>query len=463
MTAPVPINKKKEQKASAPVNLLSGFKDRLPADVPYWEQIIDLIRSLARDYSFFQIETPVIEDARLFSILNENDGSDGDTLITFPLGDGPAVALRPENTLPLARAYREHGFASLPQPVKIFTLGPQFRAERPGAGRLRQFTQFGLEVFGDASPIVDAQIIAAVHFFFQDLGLDVRLHLNSIGHPACRAQYEKLLADFYRTRRSVLCDDCKQKLAKNPMRLLVCQVPECQEVAQEAPQIIDHLCDPDRQHFVQVLEHLDEVDVSYVLDSRLLRDKPYYNRTVVEFFVTLNDGRTTAIAGGGRFDDLVTAIGGEPTPAFGVAAGVERIILAMKEQGIQPPASPAPDVFLAQIGDDARKKSLRLFLDLRHDGIKVAESLSKEGIKAQLETATRVRARFALILGQKEIMDGTILLRDMENGMQEVVDVQKIIPEVKKRLQSARVNGSSRPSQPPVIPASPTVTRPNEP
>lgn len=438
-------NKPPKERKISPVGLLQGYKDRLPMDVPYWDHVTEQIKRLARDYSFIQIETPILEDARLFSMLKEKDAPENEQLYFFDDPEGVSIALRPENTLPLARAYREHGFANLPQPVKVFYLGPQFRFERTSAGRLRQFTQFGLEVFGDASPIVDAQIISALHFFLQDLHLDVHLHLNSFGHPECRAQYEKMLVEYYRTRRSILCDDCKAKLVKHPLQLLACQVPECQEVSQDAPQIIDHLCDADRQHFVQVLEHLDEVEVAYELDPRLFRGKPYYNRTVVEFVTTSADGRPLALAGGGRYDQLVTAIGGEPTPAFGIAAGVERIITAMKEQSVQPPVSPPPDVYLAQIGDDARKKSLRLFLELRHEGIKVAESLSKEGIKSQLETATRIRARFALILGQKEIMDGTILLRDMENGIQEVVDFQKIIPEVKKRLQKVAVNGGSLP------------------
>ncbi|MFH1171767.1 MAG: histidine--tRNA ligase [bacterium] len=443
------------ERRGSPVGLLPGFKDRLPVDLPYWEIVTQQIQQLARDYSFMQIETPVLEDARLFSMLDDKESSQVGQLYVFQDPEGATIALRPENTLPLARAYREHGFANLPQPVKIFSLGPQFRFEHPMSGRLRQFTQFGLEVLGDASPIVDAQIIAAVHFFLQDLHLDIQLHLNSFGHLECRANYEKMLTDYYRARRNILCDNCKARLSKQPLQVLQCSVPECQEVSQEAPQIVDHLCDADRQHFVQVLEHLDEVDVSYVLDPRLIRSKPYYNRTVVEFLATVADNRRVSLAGGGRYDDLVAAIGGEPTPAFGIAAGVERIILAMKEQGIQPPPPPQPDAFLAQIGDEARKKSLRLFLELRHEGVRVAESLSREGIKAQLETATRVRARYALILGQKEIMDGTILLRDMENGIQEVVDFQKIIPELKKRLQKNTVNGST---VPPLLPLPPTTS-----
>jgi histidyl-tRNA synthetase len=435
MVSQPPINKKPRETKTHPVGLLEGFKDRLPSDVPYWEYITDLIHRLAREYSFVHVETPVIEDARLFGGLYEKDRMNSHELITFVDQDGSTVALRPENTIPLARAYREHGFANLPQPVKIFYCGPQFRFERPSAGRLRQFTQFGLEVYGDASPVVDAQLISAIHFFLQDVHVNVHLHLNSIGHPECRASYERLLLDYIRTKRGMLCDSCKASIPKHPLRLFACHIPECQEAMQEAPQIVDHLCDADRQHFVRVLEHLDEVDVAYELDPKLFREKPYYGRTVVEFRVALADGRSLTLASGGRFDELVSQVGGEPTPAFGIAAGIERIILAMKEQGIHPPTPQPPDVFLAQIGDEARKKSLRLFLDLRHEGIKVAESLSKEAIKIQLETATKTQARFALILGQKEIMDGTILLRDMENGIQEVIDFQKIIPEVKKRLQ----------------------------
>lgn len=447
-----PLVKKKETKqpSGSPVGLLQGWKDRLPMDVAYWDFLTDRVERLARDYGFLHLETPILEDARLFTILKEKD-VEADQLITFQDAEGPVLALRPDNTLPLARAYREHGFANLPQPVKIYYLGPQFRREKISSGRLRQFTQFGLEVFGDPSPVVDAQLIAATFFLLQDIGVDIRLHLNSLGHEECREKYEKMLVEYYRTRRSVLCDDCKARLNKQPLRLLVCEVPGCREVSQEAPPIVDHLCEADRAHFVQVLEHLDEVEVAYELDPRLIRDKAYYNRTVVEFHAPTADGRTIALAGGGRYDGLVAAVGGEPTPAFGLALGLERVILAMKEQGVQPPSLTPPDVYLAQIGDEARKKSLRLFLDMRHEGIRVAESLSKEGIKAQLESATKSRSRFALILGQKEIIDGTILLRDMENGIQEVIDFQKIIPEVKKRLHKIAVNGT-----PPLPPPPPT-------
>lgn len=444
---------KRSSKPASPVGLLPGYKDRLPQDVPYWDYVVHHIERVARDYSFLHIETPIVEDARLFSALTDAP-TDASEVVTFEDADGTRVALRPENTIPLARAYREHGFTALPQPVKVYSLGPQFRREKPGAGRLRQFTQFNLEVFGDLSPVVDAQLIAAVYFFLSDFRLDFRLHLNSVGHPECRAAYERLLTEFYRTKRSALCDECKARLAKQPLHLLVCHVPECQEIAQEAPPIVDHLCEEDREHFVRVLEHLDEVQVSYVLDPRLFREKAYYNRTVVEFFTSHGDGRSIALAGGGRYDSLIATLGGEPTPGLGIAVGIERVITAMKEQGIAPPETPAPDVYLTQIGDEARKKSLRLFLELRNEGIKVAESLSKEGIKAQLEAATKVHAQFALILGQKEIMDGTILLRDMENGIQEVIDFQKIIPEVKKRLQklvaAGEKNNRITPPQPPV-------------
>lgn len=432
------VKKSKEARPrkSGPVGRLTGFKDQLPLDSGAWEYVLEAFHRLALDYGFTRIDTPILEEAELFEPFRENGAVYDKHLITFTDPDGNVVALRPESTVPLARAYREHGLGNQGQPVKLYYLGPQFRfVSKPGGGTQRQFTQFGLEVFGDPQPVVDAQLIAAVYFFFSELNLSVRLHISSLGHSVCRAQYEKLLAEFFRPRRAALCELCKDKLAKQQViRLLECREAQCIELFQEAPQIVDHLCEEDRTHFMRVLEHLDEVEISYILDPRLLRDRTFANRTIVEFYADQKNGTPLALAGGGRHDELVALTGGQPTPAFGLAGGVERVLVALREQGRTPPPATGPDAFLAQLGDSARRKSLQLFIRLRQEGIRVAENLSKEGIKGQLEMATRLRAKFSLILGQKEIMDGTILIRDMENGIQEVVDFQKIIPELKKRL-----------------------------
>ncbi len=449
MTTPPKKPREMKNGKTGPLTLLSGFKDRLPSDLALWDHLSTSVERLGRSYGFLRIETPAVEDARLYAALDDPLAFPESERYSFVDAEEVTVMLRPETTLGMARAYREHGFATLPMPLRIFSQGPAFRfVPKPGAGTYRQFSQFNFLVFGDMQAVVDAQIIAALYFLFRDLQLDVHVRLNSIGHAECRVQYERLLADYYRTRRGALCDACKEKLTnKQYLQLFTCRVPECQTLMQEAPPIVDHLCDADRQHFVQVLEHLDEVDVSYELDPRLFRSSKQYNRTVVAFSIARNDGRDPlTLASGGRQDQIVSLVGGEPTPVFGIAGSLERLLMACKEQQIAPPAAEQPDVFLAQLGDAARRKSLRLFLEMRNHGIQVAESLSKEGIKGQLEMATRLKAKFALILGQKEIMDGTALIRDMENGIQEVVDFQKVIPELKKRLEKSKPSNVVPPS-----------------
>ncbi len=420
-------------KTPEPVNHLHGYKDHIPSDASYWESVTTALVRLARDYGYVNLETPILEEKKLFTLKGIHVVPE-QQLQMFEDRPGHTVILRPENTLPLARAYREHGLQNSPQPVKLWHCGPQFRNEEPTWGTYRQFTQAGYEVFGDPQPIVDAQLIAAVYFVFQELGIGVQLRLNSIGHDVCRTAYTTKLTDYYRTRRSELCDTCKANLGRRTLDLLTCPVPECQELFNQAPQIVDHLCEPDRDHFVKVLEHLDEVDVSYQLEPRLIRDNGIASRTIVEFCSTVAERQSVSLARGGRHDKLVEAVGGPETACFGITIGCERMVLALKESGQPLTNIQAPDVFLAHLGDAARRKALQLFLHLRAEGIHVAESLSQDGIKGQLESATRQRAKYALILGQKEMMDGTILIRDMENGIQEVCDVQKVIPEINKRL-----------------------------
>lgn len=444
---------------TGPIRLLEGYKDRLPADASTWDDVLIRAERVARDFGFVKVDTPAVEDVRLYRS-GKDGGVGGDVLVALTDAQGYQAALRPFHALSLARAYQEHGYAMLPQPVKLFALGPVFRNEaRTGNGTYRQFTECCLETFGDLQPVVDAQMIAAVFFLLQELSVQFRLRLNSIGHAECRANYTKLLVEYYKVRKTELCGMCKDNLSHNPLALLSCNVPECQALFREAPQIVDHLCEEDRAHFVRVLEHLDEVDVSYELDPRLLLSPTLFNRTVISF-VTVHEGRPPLqIANGGRHDQLTRLVGEVETPAFGVSISVERILAALREQNRPPVLSPAPDVFLAQLGDAARRTSLKLFLELRREGLHVAEALSKEGIKGQLEMATKLRTKYALILGQKEILDGTILIRDMENGIQEVVDFQKIIGEVKKRLTKTVPNGGAlqppASQQAPVPPATP--------
>jgi histidyl-tRNA synthetase len=311
-----------------------------------------------------------------------------------------------------------------------------FRYDRPQKGRYRQFHQFGLESIGSQLPIVDAEMIVIMYNFYKELGLETRVVLNSIGTTESRREYVSELASYYRSKRNEICEDCKRRLLKNPLRLLDCKEAQCQPVKQAAPQIMDWLDEESKAHFMKVLEYLDEVQIPYELNPRLVRGFDYYSKTVFEFVVEGGEeGAQVALGGGGRYDGLVEMLGGMPTPACGVGIGLERVIIALKEKNIPAPGPKKPRIFLAQLGEQARVKALGLFEEFRKAGIQVMQSFAKEGLKVQLEAANKYGVPYTLILGQKEVLDGTILIRDMDGGNQEVVDLKKVVIEVRKKLK----------------------------
>lgn len=396
------------------------------------------VASLASDFGFERIETPILEEQALFirSVGKDTDIVEKEMFMFTDRG-GDNVAMRPEGTASVVRAYLEHGFMSMPQPIKFFYIGPMFRYDRPQSGRYRQFWQFGFEIIGDGHPVIDAETISLGNTIFQELGIPVKVQINSVGDAASRTAYIKVLNEYFKSRKSQLCEDCKKRLLKNPLRILDCKESGCQILVQDAPPFLDHLSEEAKDHFTKVLEHLDDMDVAYDLNPKIVRGLDYYTHTAFEFLPADEIGlekQQSALGGGGRYDGLVETFGGRPTPAIGFACGIERIIIQLKARGIQPPTPPRPDIFLAQLGDAARKKALKLFRDFRAVNIKVAATFSKTSIKAQLESANRLRAPYTVILGQKEMVDGTVLIRDMESGIQEVVDFTKTVAEVQKRI-----------------------------
>ncbi len=423
---------------------LRGMKDVLFDEHKYWDLVINKANNLARIYGFKRIETPVLETAGMYE---RSTGKETDIvtkeMYSFADKNGDKVALRPEATPSLVRAYIEHGMFNLPQPVKMLWIGPLFRHEKPQSGRLRQHTQFDLEMFGEESSVADVQLILVGYNFFKELQINIQIQVNSIGCKGCRGEYIAKLVEFYKERgkRSKLCDDCKKRLVKNPLRLLDCKEEECDKVRADAPQIVDSLCDGCRDHFVKVLEYLDELDVPYNLNPFLVRGLDYYNRTVFEFCPEEDDSvesaaRQSSLGGGGRYDSLVEDMGGRPTPSCGFGIGIERVILKIKEKNIPLKKDAENYIFLAQLGDQAKRKAFGLFEDLRRAGISIRQAFTKDSLRAQLEEADRIGAKFSLILGQKEIIDGTILIRDMESGIQEIVDYKKIVSVIEKKLSN---------------------------
>lgn len=425
--------------------LVKGMKDITPQEQPYWEHVRRVIASIMHDYSFERIDTPIVEDLSLYTHgLGRQTDIVEKEMYTLQDLSGNTLALRPEFTAGIARAFVEHGMLNVPQPVKLYTMGPLFRYDKPQEGRYRQHHQFNCEILGEQKPSVDAQLIFLAHKFLRSLKLDVVLHINSIGCATCRPAYKITLTEFYRSKRSQLCEDCKRRLAKNPLRLLDCKNEQCQPVRAKAPHIVDSLCEECRDHFMGVLDFIDDFDIPYRHDPHLVRGMDYYTKTVFEFYTSVTDDgqegqQGIALLGGGRYDNLIGTIGGVSTPACGFGGGIERMILKVKEAERRSGASLLPgtatrDVFVAQLGQQAKKKAMLLYEDLLAEGFSLAESFTKDSLKAQLEIANRLKVKFTLILGQKELLDGTIIIRNMEGGEQEVVDNKKLIPILRKKL-----------------------------
>lgn len=427
-----------KQKGSKSFSRLRGMRDVLFDEYRYWELVLKKANDLSKVYGFKRLDTPILEKLEMYE---RSSGKTSDIvtkeMYSFVDKSNERIAMRPELTPGLVRAYVEHGMFNLPQPVKMFAIGPAFRHDKPQSGRYRQFTQMDVEMFGEAGPVADAQLIVLASNFFKELQLDVDVVINSIGCKDCRKNYLDKLVKYYkdRSRSPKLCVDCKKRLVKNPLRLLDCKEDKCVEMRAEAPQMVDSLDEPCRDHFVKVLEYLDELQVPYQLDPFLVRGLDYYNRTVFEF-VPQDDaeGRQAALGGGGRYDELVEYMGGRPTPACGFGLGIERTILRIKEKNIPLKQEETVDVFLAQLGEPSKRRCMVLFEELRRAGISVGQLFTKDSLKIQLEEANRLGVKYSLILGQKELSDGMILIRDMESGVQETVSLQKARQEMEKRL-----------------------------
>ena len=419
----------------------TGMHDILPLDQKYFQKIYDVCENMANFYGFKKIDTPILEETELFSkgIGLATDITEKQ-MYSFRTKGGDYLTLRPEGTASIVRAYIEHGMQNLPQPIKLWYFGPYFRYEKPQAGRYRQFWQFGFEVLGEESSVVDVQIIQIFYNILRELKLkNLLIEINSIGDSKCRPYYKKLLVSYFRSREQALCTDCRRRLWKNPLRILDCKEEKCQRIIDQAPQMIDHLCDECHSHFKEVLELLDEIELPYRLNPHLVRGLDYYTKTVFEIFFKdplkgeFPEGVTRdALAGGGRYDTLVRLLRGKDTPASGAAAGLERIAATMKTKGITLKKPAQIQVFLAQLGNLAKRKSLPLLEDFRKAKIQVAESLGRDSLKDQLKIANKIGVKYALIFGQKEALEGTIIIKDMASGRQKTVKLEKVIKEMEK-------------------------------
>lgn len=433
--------KKVSKKPMKTPELVRGMKDILPDQGYRWAQFFDHASKTAQAYGFRYVSTPILEPANLFqrSLGKGTDIIDKEMYV-FEDKDGSKLALRPESTASIARSYINHGLHTLPQPVKMWHFGPKFRHERPQAGRYRQFHQFDCDTLGVHAPVVDAELIALAYHIVHDLGVEATVRINSIGSLEDRQNYLVEFVGYLRSKRAYLSEESKKRINKNPLRILDSKDEADQEVIAEAPQIIDWLSKDSKDYFMKVLEFLDELEIPYELDPTLVRGLDYYSDTVFEIYVTGEEGEARlALGGGGRYNGLVEELGGQPTPAAGFGLGIERIMLALdraqeKGEDIALATKPTYQFYLAQLGEKAQKRALHIVEQLRKADIPVAFHLAKSSLKAQLELANKAGASHAVILGQKEVQDGTVIIRDMDSGIQEIVDQKKVVKHLTKLL-----------------------------
>ena len=402
-----------------------GTKDILPEQAARWQAVEEVMRGEAETSGFREIRTPLFEDTRLFrrSVGEATDVVQKE-MYTFLDQGKRSVTLKPEGTAGAVRAYLEHGLANGPMPVKLYYLTPCYRYEKAQAGRQREFHQFGAEIFGSALPVADAGLIAFAHSLFGRLCVKgLTLRINSIGCPACRAKYAEALKAYFSARRDSLCETCLSRLDRNPMRILDCKDPRCQEAAAGAPHILDYLCDDCSGHFRQVKAALDAVGIRYEVDPTIVRGLDYYTRTVFEF-VSGDLGAQSTVCGGGRYDGLVEELGGRPTPALGFAVGLERLLMIMEAQKVEFPAPDTCELYIASVGEPARLEAFRIAQKMRACGVRAACDEVGRSLNAQMKYAGKIGARFTLVLGGDEIASGKGVVKNMETGEKTKVDLK---------------------------------------
>ena len=404
------------------VNIPKGTKDVLPADSYRWQYIEGAARKIAARYALKEVRTPTFEHTELF---NRGVGDTTDIvnkeMYTFLDKGGRSVTLKPEGTSGVARTFIENGMAGGVLPAKMYYLTPAFRYERPQAGRLREFHQFGVEFFGASAPEADAELILLVDSFLRELGISsLSLKLNSIGCKHCRPKYNEALRDYFRPHLSELCETCRSRFEKNPLRMLDCKEEGCRQIAAGAPRILDYLCDDCASHFESLKAMLTENGVSYEIDPNIVRGLDYYSKTVFEFVSTAIGAQGT-VCGGGRYDTLIENLGGSPTPAVGFAVGIERLILLMQNTGVPFGEEPTVMVYLAGMDEPSRKKAFAIAQELRRNGISAEIDLMGRSIKAQFKYAGKTGAKYVAVIGSNELENGVMSVKNMSTSTSETV------------------------------------------
>ena len=406
------------------IRSIKGTQDVLPSDTYKWQFVERLFLDTAKLYGFNEIRIPTFEDKSLF-IRSVGDTTDvvQKEMYTFTDLGGRELALRPEGTAGINRAVIESGLINEALPVKLCYDISCFRAEKPQAGRFREFHQLGMELFGSHSPAADAEVIAFVSDFFNTLGLtNISLEINSIGCPNCRKNYHAALKEYFEARKADLCDTCLTRLDKNPLRILDCKSPVCKEIAKDAPIGLDYLCDECREHFEGLKKRLDALGIAYTVNPRIVRGLDYYTKTVFEF-VSGDIGAQSTVCGGGRYDGLIKSLGGADQPGIGYAMGIERLLMVLEAQGIQIPKPSPCDLYIASMGENASVFAMKLASDLRNEGFAAESDLIGRSLKAQMKYADKIDAKYSMVIGDDELAAGKAKVKNMATGETHELDL----------------------------------------
>lgn len=426
---------------------IKGTKDVLPKDVHKNQYIEATALDIASKFGYKEIRTPVFEHTELFQ-RGVGDTTDvvQKEMYTFDDKGGRSITLRPEGTAGAVRSYLENGLCNEALPQKVCYLISCYRYEKPQAGRLREFHQFGVECFGSASPLADAEIIALAKSLFDTLCVkDLSLEINSIGCPTCRAEYHKALKEYFSSRKDELCDTCKSRLDRNPMRILDCKSPICHEIAEGAPVVIDYLCDECKEHFENVQKYLKAQNIEYTINPQIVRGLDYYTKTVFEF-VSNSIGAQGTVCGGGRYDGLVEELGGQHTPSLGFAMGIERLMLLMEAQGCEFPEAEKPDLFIVALGEKATLKAVEIAKDMREEGFSALLDLNQRSVRAQMKYADKLGAKFNVVIGDNEVETKTAKLKNMQTGEETEINLDTFVNgfysiSLNEQLADLEING----------------------
>lgn len=428
---------------------IKGTKDVLPNE-SYKNQYIEATcLGVAENFGYKEMRTPVFEHTELFQ-RGVGDTTDvvQKEMYTFDDKGGRSITLRPEGTAGAARAFLENGLSNEALPQKICYLTSCYRYEKPQAGRLREFHQFGIECFGATSPLADAEMISLAKQIFDELGVkDLHLELNSIGCPECRAEYHKALKEYFSQYRDKLCDTCNDRLERNPMRILDCKSPVCSEIAKGAPVVLDYLCDECREHFQKVKAYLDAANIEYIVNPQIVRGLDYYTKTVFEF-VSDAIGSQGTVCGGGRYDGLLEELGGQHTPSLGFAMGLERLQLVMEAQGCNFPEPSRPDLFIVAMGEKATLKAVEIAKDMRDEGFSVVYDLNGRSLRAQMKYADKLGAKFNVVIGDNEVENKVVSLKDMATGESSEINLDTFVNgfysvSMESQLKDLEINGEA--------------------